>query len=102
MLCMALLVPLIVYVITLNMGVYYTAMASLYESSVKKAQRRIGQHGWDTKVGYTKGILLIRILSYCLALFRVLHLSVTSKCTLKWINKENMVLSLSEEPTATR
>ena len=46
-----------------ELGVYYTAMASLYEFSVKKAQRRIGQHGWDTKVGYTKGILLIRIIS---------------------------------------
>ena len=49
---------------------------------MRKAQRRIGQHEWDTKVGYTKGILLIRILSYCVALFRVLHLSVTSKCRL--------------------
>ena len=68
---------------------------------MKKAQRRIGQYGWDTKVGYTRGILLIRILSYCVALFRVLHLSVTSKIALTLINKENMVLSLSEEPIIT-
>ena len=81
--------------------VHYATLRILYEAPMKKAQRRIGQHRWDTKVGYTKGILLIRILSYCVALFRVLHLSVTSKCTLKWINKENMVLSLSEEPTIT-
>ena len=51
--------------------------------------------------GYTKGILVIRILSYCVALFRVLHLGVTSKFTITWINKENMVLSLSEEPIIT-
>ena len=57
-------------------------MGALHEASVKKAQRRIGRHGWATKVGYTKGILLIRILSYYVALFRVLHLSVTSKCRL--------------------
>ena len=81
--------------------VHYAALITLYEAPMKKAQRRIGQHGWDTKVVYTRGILLIRILSYCVALFRVLHLSVTSKCTLTWINKENMLLSLSEEPIIT-
>ena len=62
--------------------VRYATMGALYKAPMKKAQRRIGQHGWDTKVGCTKGILLIRILSYYVALLRVLHLSVTSKCTL--------------------
>ena len=62
--------------------VHCAAMRTLCEAAVKKAQRRIGQHGWDTKVGCTKGILLIRILSYYEDLLRVLHLSVTSKCTL--------------------
>ena len=66
----------------LSQLLHYAALRTLYEAPMKKAQRRIGQHGWDTKVEYTKGILLIRILSYCLALLRVLHLSVTSKCAL--------------------
>jgi hypothetical protein len=51
--------------------VHYAALITLYEAPMKKAQRRIGQHGWDTKVGYTKGILLMRILSYNTAFFRV-------------------------------
>ena len=41
---------------------HYAALRTLYETPMKKAQRRIGQHGWDTKVEYTKGILLIRVL----------------------------------------
>ena len=46
---MALCVPLIAFITRLNTG-HYAALMTLYEAPMRKAQRRIEKHGWDTKV----------------------------------------------------
>ena len=76
----------------------YAQMLSLRVITAKSKTTRI-EHVGD----YYKGNSLIvrgTQLSIFIKIVNDTH-SYTSRCTLKCINKENMVLNLSEEPTTT-